>query len=121
MDKDYYTIKEIILGLRPYYLENEKKLKLLKDMCYSLDKNVKDFNFFIVGSNESYIEPGMYCKYIQNIKTFRGMRSYLIQKMNISTFNYNGIAKLNTNVYGDYFVDSDYFKVDIKSCNMKNF
>lgn len=44
--KEFYSVKDIILGTRKKYIENEKYLKLLRELTVSYDKRVKDFYFF---------------------------------------------------------------------------
>lgn len=117
MDKNYYTVIDIIFGLRPYYLDNEKQLKILKDLCYSLDKNVSDFYFYI---EKNGITPQIYCKFIQNLKSLRGLVTYLQHGNNIY-INGKSISKLNTNYDGSYFIDSDFYSVKIKKEDSEHF
>lgn len=60
--KDYYTLKEIILGLRGEYLNHQQKLYNLKQFC-DIDKGkAVDFNFRIHQSEQK--NPTLLCEYI---------------------------------------------------------
>lgn len=43
--KDYYTLREIILGLHDEYVNNQQQLQKLKLFCEMDKKRVEDFNF----------------------------------------------------------------------------
>ncbi len=45
--KDNYTLKEIILGLRNEYLMHQQQLQELKQFCEADPKRVEDFYFWV--------------------------------------------------------------------------
>lgn len=55
MEKQYYTVREVILGLRDEYVKNQARLDNLKKYFYIADKNVKSFNFETGNINEQQI------------------------------------------------------------------
>lgn len=62
--KDYYELREIIFGLRSEYLKNKEKLRILRTLCTSHDKRVKDFLFSVW--QETGMNPELICEFIQN-------------------------------------------------------
>lgn len=47
MARDYYYLKEVLLGLREEYLKNEEKLRKLKSYVICEDDRVEDFYFWL--------------------------------------------------------------------------
>lgn len=47
MNRDYYYLKEIFLGLREEYLQNELLLTKLKEYIILKDKRINDFYFYL--------------------------------------------------------------------------
>lgn len=117
MDNDYYTVKDIIFSLRPYYLDNEKKLQSLKEFCCSLDKNVSDYYFYTQKDGKKH---NIYCKYLHDINSLIGLITYLNVKNNIYVYGKN-ISKVNVLDNGVCYFDDNYFKVNIKSDDIEEF
>ncbi len=68
--KDYYTLKEIILGLRNEYLIHQQKLQELKQFC-EMDKRAVDFYFRVFQPKGK--RPILLCEYVpkqNNIQKF---------------------------------------------------
>ena len=61
-NKDYYTLREIILGLHREYLDYQQKLQDLKQFCDIDKKKVVDFNFRIHQPEEK--NATLLCEYI---------------------------------------------------------
>lgn len=59
--KDYYTLKEIILGLNDEYLKYQQKLQELKQFCEMDKKRAIDFNFRIFQPPQEM--PTLVCDY----------------------------------------------------------
>ena len=117
MDNDYYTIKDIIFSLRPYYLDNEKRLQQLKDLCYIVDENVSDFYFYVQKMGKDYC---LYCKYLHNIDTLKGLITYLNIKTGTYVYGKN-ISKLTALDNGICYFDDKYFKIFINAEKMDCF
>ena len=111
-NKKFYSAKDIIIGSRQEYLENEKYLKPLRDLCDSYDKNINDFYFYINKTKDKKTE--ILCNSIENLKTFRGIILYLMKNY----YNEVDIKCINKN--GRYTIDSNY-SVFIKDGCMEQF
>jgi len=59
--KYYYTLKEIILGLRKEYLTHQQKLQALKNCCDIDAKKVVDYDFRLY--QPSQLKPKLLCEY----------------------------------------------------------
>lgn len=55
MEKQYYTVREIILGLREEYIKNQKELEELKKCIVIRNEEVKSFTFEIGNEKEQEI------------------------------------------------------------------
>lgn len=69
--KDYYTLKEIILGLHDKYLNHQQKLQELKQFCEMDKKRAVDFYFRIFQPDGK--SPALLCEYVpkqNNIQKF---------------------------------------------------
>lgn len=86
-EKEFYTVREIILGTRKLYIENQKIMSSLKNLTESYDKQVRDY-YFEVATSKSTI-PHVRCKFIQNMNTIRGRIIELKKKMNLYGLNDN--------------------------------
>jgi len=60
--KDYYTLKEIILGLRKEYMIQQQKLQALKQYCDANRKKLVDYDFSILHVMEK--NPVLFCDYV---------------------------------------------------------
>ena len=62
MKKVVYSLKEIILGLREEYIENQKQLQDLKNYC-STNPFVSDYSFYMQQYSDNYQEYLIYLQY----------------------------------------------------------
>ena len=66
MQKENYTIQEIILGLRSEYQKQQVELEKLKKLCGFDKKIVEDFDFYVSnGERKEELQPELCCKYIE--------------------------------------------------------
>ena len=112
-----YSTKEILFGSREEYLKHQKYLNLLKSLCVCFDKQVADFNFMI---SSKAGDPVLICKYSQNIKTLKGLISYL--RIITKTYTYGDEFGECKNLGSNYFViSSPKFNAEVKEKDMKKF
>lgn len=50
-DKEFYTIKRILIGYLNAKLEVNQKLRMLESLCVGKDKRIFDIGFRIYGEN----------------------------------------------------------------------
>jgi len=110
--KEFYSVKDLIIGSREEYLKNERYLKLLIDLTYSYDKNVKEFYFYLQQCDDR--KPELVCKFIQNLKTLRGVIKYLQLKTHNYKIDLNSGRCLKNN-NGEYFIIDSEYKAFIKN------
>lgn len=67
--KDYYTLKEIILGLNHEYQQHEKELEKLKEFCGMDERKTTDFNFRLFQATDK--NPVLLCDYEPKYNTFQ--------------------------------------------------
>jgi len=111
--KKFYSVKDIILGSRIEYLSLDENLKLLRQMCYTYDKNVEDFQFSLSKANAS-VKPKIICHFTQNLKTLRGVIIYLQKRIN----RYYGGMEIGCCIKGEneyYLIDNDYYDAHIRN------
>lgn len=107
MQKENYTIQEIILGLRDEYQKQQEELKELKKLCRFDKKIVEDFDFYIL--NEKYIEElqsELCCKYIEKQNKLQKLLNNIDtiingERINISP-KYDAVSVYDNN-YRNYF------------------
>lgn len=61
MEKDYYTLSEIILGLRDEYQKHQNELRELKELCEIDKKKAVDFRFSVFQPENK--NPELHCDY----------------------------------------------------------
>lgn len=112
MERDYYTLGQVILGLRDEYQKHQSDLRLLKDFCDVDEKKVADFRFSVFQPENR--QPELHCDYepkqnkieklIANFRKKTG--SYIYGK-------YKAILVTDNNSY--HFCSNNY-PVHIRKC-----
>lgn len=115
--KNYYSVKDIILGSRSIYQENERYLKLLRLLTDSYDKNVKDFYFKLSTYKDN---PTVVCHFVQSLKTLKGLIIYLQMKTN-TYYNGREMGRCIKTPGGEYVIANDEYEAFIKFEDMKSF
>ena len=67
MKKEIYSLKEVILGLRSKYTDNQLQLQDLKNYCSS-DSTVGDYSFYMQQFSDNYKEYSLYLQYFMKLK-----------------------------------------------------
>lgn len=121
--KDYYTLKEIILGLNNEYQLHQRELEKLKEFCEMDEKKVVDFNFtvFQPGFPLERRNPVLLCHYepkqniIQRVITnfskknglyFDNSTAYLVTDYN--QYYFYGHSGYPIHVKYDYGIDQKF-------------
>lgn len=80
MEKDNYTLKEVILGTRREYRKLYDYLFVLKALTTCWDKEVQDFYFKLNVSGDE--KPEILWRFVQNPRTLKGLIYYLQKSIN---------------------------------------
>lgn len=107
--RDYYTLKEIILGLRDEYRKYNEEIQKLEDLCVVDEERVADFNISTIKHNcggEEESLPKLHCNYVKKAKLVQ----LALRRLNWKIFRYDtgtGFANLchDNNKY--YFESHD--------------
>lgn len=123
--KDYYSLREIVLGLRDEYLKHNEKMDRLKELCVVDEKRVKDFNFSTLhtfhGRRDGSL-PELSCRYEERLNQVL----LLLRKIYSRALNYPDMRFKNGRVIsenGSYHIVSCYddFPLSISEENSEKF
>lgn len=84
--KEFYSINELLFGTRQESLVIEEKLKRLRELTDSNDRQVADFFFRVYFASYEFDfpeQPAIFCDFIQNPKTTKGFMERLLKKLNL--------------------------------------
>ena len=112
-NKDYYLLKDVILGLRSEYLILEKKLAELKKAITYDKQNIKDINFVLRGKGKGKDTYELYCKLKFRIHDIKSLLYSCVMNMNFKNNNIN-----MNDIYNNENLtieDVNYFKYSINN------
>lgn len=115
--QDYYTLKEIILGLRQEYLIHQEKLQELKQLCEMNPKKVADFNFYTY-KGEYEKGASLFCDYIPKPNFLRRAITAYCEKTNLIIYGSNIATLVNDN--NRYYFLRHKYPVHIKGDKHSN-
>lgn len=112
-NKKFYSVKDIILGSRIEYLTLDENLKLLRQLCYSYDKNVEEFRFSLSKVSPA-VKPKLICHFTHSLRTLRGLIIYLQKKINRY---YAGmeIGRCVKGEDGNYSINNNYYNAYVRN------
>ena len=116
LEKETFSLKEIILGTRGEYLKLQKLLLELKKMTITYDGRVKDFNYHLLTSSNKK-EIVCLCKERKNLLTFF---NYLKSQFNKSS-SFDKTGKLVGNKYDEYSIRNKYYDIFVNYEEMPKF
>ena len=114
--EDYYRLKDIILGFRNEYEENEKKLDRLRKYVVLSDKKLKDIYFYL-SKHQDMNSPELDCVFVKNrsklgqlLVDYNKSRGYVFLRDTGSVWrNFNDEYKIlgnfQTQIYSDRMFD----------------
>lgn len=119
MLRDYYYLREVILGLREEYLKNEDHLRNLKPLVDANDHKIEGFNFLI--RQTDYGKPELYCEIEKKKNCIEKMVTKILKNMNYFPVDISdrGICLKNNN--DEYFIQDDRFSVLVKDLYKEQF
>lgn len=114
--KDYYSLREIVLGLREEYLKFYEEIEKLKSLCTVDERKVKDFDFrtkhFTAKKEEKL--PEFYCIYEERLNVIQAYFRYIKSRILCFPDNNMRIGRLALE-NGSFNIKScyDYFPIQI--------
>lgn len=69
--REFYSVKDIILGSREQYMDTDMYLSILRSLCHVYDHRVKDF-YFRLSKTRKDEKPKLVCHFIREMETLRG-------------------------------------------------
>ncbi len=124
--KYFYTLKEIILGLRGEYQLNQQKLEQLKSLCSINERKVEDYRFYISDSefykDKDYKKPVLRCEYTLKRNLVQKFITNLSIKLGMYIYDYPTIKLVEDNNEYHFYGQKNYpVRVKPSPISEKNF
>lgn len=119
MEKVFYTVSEIIFGLRKEYLDNQKKLDELKKYLIPFDKNIESIDLWIA-TPLGRKNAELMCSITKRQRQIEKLCNVMLKKVGESTYpkNYSGFVRNNND---EYFLRNNDIKVKVLDDCMEEF
>lgn len=108
--KDYYTLKEIILGLSNEYQVHQQELQKLKELCTMDEKRASDFHFSVYQSEHK--RPKLLCTYEPKQNLFKKLATDFSIKVGYYIYGGNTVRLVTDN--NEYYFLCGYKKYPIR-------